>query len=971
MSLNTMDELKEFRDSLQTFCIIQDGRIVFVNSSFCDFVGYSEEELLSKENLDFLLRDRDLEDFYKKLQEIISGSIRSKPFSTFIQTKDSGPRYIEINPALIDFHNKPALEVTIYDRSSISLIKGFFEHREKYLNDILNNPLLAFNIVDSKGYIVFFNEGSQKLTGYASYEVLGKHYKILYPEDIDSSDNTDVIVDRDERGAKIVETLYRHKKGYLIPILLHINPLEDENKNITSHLGVALDITELKKSREEIDKRNKELLALVRLSEAITKTLDLEKTVQEILVSIHKIFEIDYVEIFLWNKGGFDSELPYAYSGQGNSISYKIIQEHFKDCEICEKERGIFCPIYFSTSDSSEIKIICPKEISVLILPLLGKQKYLGALCFYKFEGKKFTREDDLLLSSVTNQAATAIDNAIHYESQKEDAELIGAINEITLILSANLDPDRLGEEIVKHLRNLTQTEHVSLSSFDPYQNWYIQSIASIDEETQIFDVHSQFQNDPILEMINTGKSIEWSFKDDGNLISEIIQKFIQTGFKRVIFLPILSEGRVTGSIQMATRNENGFTERLLKHLNSFMNYITLSLRNAHLVADLGHAYDMLKHAQDIIVRTERLRALGEMSAGVAHDFNNMLGAILARSQMLKSQTDNKEILKGLDIIEKAARDGAETVLRLQEFTRTRKDHNFEPINLNELIKDVLSMTSSRWRKDFEIFNVKTQIKMKLETIPPILGNASELREAMMNICLNAFDAMPNGGILTVKTFFKSQKVFASIQDTGTGMSNEVLSRIFDPFFTTKGAKGSGLGMSLVYGIVKRHSGHIEIESEIGVGTKITFTFPPAKVEDTKTPTAESVTVKSEKSRILVIDDNPEIAQLIQDILKNEGHSVDPFPNGEEGINAFKSKKYDLVISDLGLPTISGWDVAKMIKEISPQTPFLLVTGWGVQINDEDLIRYKIDFIITKPFDMLKLVEIVNQALASNKSLKK
>ncbi|MCK5513478.1 MAG: PAS domain S-box protein, partial [Deltaproteobacteria bacterium] len=272
------------------------------------------------------------------------------------------------------------------------------------------------------------------------------------------------------------------------------------------------------------------------------------------------------------------------------------------------------------------------------------------------------------------------------------------------------------------------------------------------------------------------------------------------------------------------------------------------------------------KKVESMLLQSEKLKSLGELAGGVAHDFNNVLAAILGRVQLLKTKIDHPsveqkskktvgDLKRGLEIIEKASLDGAETVRRIQEFSRRRADdREFRNVDINELIENALEFTRVRWKDDAETKGIKVEIIKELSSLPPIAGSASELREVFTNFINNAVDAMPEGGQIKIKTFKKGNHIFIKLGDTGIGIPKDIRERIFDPFFTTKGPQSTGLGMSVSYGIINRHRGMIGLSSTEGKGTTFTIKLPITS-EKTGEEKRKPLTGKRDKARILVVED--------------------------------------------------------------------------------------------------------------------
>jgi signal transduction histidine kinase/CheY-like chemotaxis protein len=367
---------------------------------------------------------------------------------------------------------------------------------------------------------------------------------------------------------------------------------------------------------------------------------------------------------------------------------------------------------------------------------------------------------------------------------------------------------------------------------------------------------------------------------------------------------------------------------------------------------------------EEELINAERLRALGEMSGGVAHDFNNILGAILGRAQLLLEKIKNPDVKKGVEIIEKAALDGAETVRRIQEFTRVRVDERtFIPLDINQVIADSIEFTRTRWKNESEAWGRPIEMVCDYGSIPQMMGDPSGLREVFTNLIINAVDAMPKGGVIRISTHVEEDLVIIEVKDSGIGMSIEVQKRTFDPFFTTKGTRGSGLGLSICYGIIARHKGEIKLESRIGKGTTFKIHLPlnlPGEAPKTL-PEVEDTMIAA---RILVVDDDEMMRSVLTDILIQSGCHVDEVGLGREGIELFSRDQYDMVLTDLGLEDMSGWEVAQNIKARSPSTPIALITGWGMQLGEDETRSRGVDFVVSKPFRLEELRDVINRALA-------
>lgn len=384
------------------------------------------------------------------------------------------------------------------------------------------------------------------------------------------------------------------------------------------------------------------------------------------------------------------------------------------------------------------------------------------------------------------------------------------------------------------------------------------------------------------------------------------------------------------------------------------------------------------KKMEQQLLQSEKLKSLGELAGGVAHDFNNILAAILGRVQLLRKQlappmgkTEKRgsaiDLEKGLEIIERASLDGAETVRRIQEFCRRRGDQkDFVQVDLNELIENALEFTKVKWADEVQSRGIKIEISKALSSLPPIMGSASELREVFTNLINNAVDALPRGGEIRVQSCMNTEWAVITIEDTGGGIPLSIKDRIFDPFFTTKGPQSTGLGLSVSYGIINRHHGTITAESMEGKGTAFTIKLPLTGKADTKEDRREKVIPmqgKHKKARILVIDDEADVRELLRDILSDAGHDVEMAHNGCEGIEMFEKQPYDLVLTDLGMPVMSGWEVAGKIRQMNKCVPIALVTGWNVVLDDAALHSSGVNLVVHKPFQVDQVLNLVKEGV--------
>ncbi|MEA3207378.1 MAG: hypothetical protein QOE70_435 [Chthoniobacter sp.] len=414
---------------------------------------------------------------------------------------------------------------------------------------------------------------------------------------------------------------------------------------------------------------------------------------------------------------------------------------------------------------------------------------------------------------------------------------------------------------------------------------------------------------------------------------------------------------------------------RIQNLLQTRLSHLIIQTQNATLeesvrqrTIELERALTELKCSQQQVIQQERLAALGTMAGGIAHDFNNALSIIMGFGEVLLRDAEHGLTMENAAVsittILTAAEDAAKIVNRLREFYRPDETEEQRlPVDLNKLIEQAISLTQPRWQTEATAGGRTITVITEPGEIPPIAGDAAELRELLTNLIFNAVDALPEGGAITLRTRAKGQAVVLEVSDTGTGMSEEVRLRCFEPFFTTKGKRGTGLGLSMVFGIIQRHGGIIEIESAPGKGTTFELRLPIAEAESTTTPA--TLSSSNGPLRILVVDDQPIFCQLVCQLLQDDFHTVETALTGSDALEKFRAAHFDLVITDQVMATMTGDQLAVRIKELDPKTPVILLTGYAGDSTAGKRSSEAIDLVLGKPLSRAALRQAFAKVMAA------
>jgi PAS domain S-box-containing protein len=739
--------------------------------------------------------------------------------------------------------------------------------------------------------------------------------------------------------------------------------------SLAEHTAVAYDRTNLLR---KLEARLRETETLLAVTQALSSTLDPTETMRRVAREITRALGADMVGAYLADAA---KETLHPIAGYRvpeelyeRFMRYPIpIQGHPAMEEAWQQRKTVWW------SDAARDGRLDPGSVqrfphqSALFVPMTVKDEPIGGffVVWWK-ERRQFTPEEVRLVAGISDQAAMFIENARLYSEATRRRREAEELARLARMLTESLDAADVGERIVESSLQLLGGRFSVLRLLQP--DGMLKLIAS--------------KGDPrvlgrLLPLIPSGVGVvgraaasgapAWSadvFADAVDLPEDMRAHIEELGLRAYLAVPLRVKREIIGVIGVGDETGRHFSDAEVALLQTFADQAAIALENSRLYGDLRAALRAVEESQQRIVQGERLRALGEMAGGVAHDFNNVLAIIVGRAEVLLNETEDPELQRQLNVIIKVALDAAQTVKRIQEFTRMRRARPFQPVHVHQLVDEVVEVTRSRWKDEAQSRGIRYDVVVEANPTPAILGDPSEIREALTNILFNAFDAMPDGGRVTLRTGVEGDRVFCSIEDTGIGMSEDVRQRIFDPFFTTKGERGTGLGLSVVYGIVTRHTGELDVRSRLGAGTTFVIRFPVAGEAAVEQPVRRPRQSHARaRGRILVIDDERDVADILGDVLTRDGHQVAVCSDGAAGLARFEREEFDLVITDLGMPGMSGWEVARLVKLARPGVPVVMITGWGDRIDPAEAVSRGVDVLISKPFKRDQIREVVNAAL--------
>jgi PAS domain S-box-containing protein len=583
----------------------------------------------------------------------------------------------------------------------------------------------------------------------------------------------------------------------------------------------------------------------------------------------------------------------------------------------------------------------------------------------------------------VTQWFGTNTDISAHKDAEKklrEQLTRLALFDQITRAMSERLDFQSILQVVIRNLEDNLPVDFCCVCLHDVNAKTF--QVVQVGVKSEALATELAMSEHSIISMDGNGLSScargQLVYEPDVRQMNfPFPRRLADGGLRSLVIAPLPVEGKIIGFLITARREAEAFVAGECDFLKQLSEHVALASHQAKLHAALQTAYDDLRRTQQAAVQQERLRAFGQLASGIAHDINNAISPVMLYAESLLETEPNLSVRARdyLATIRQSIHDVAETIARMREFYRHREPQlTLLPVNLNVVAQQALELTRVRWSDEPQQRGMVIQNHVQLAVNPPeIMGVASEIRDALVNLIFNSVDAMPEGGALTLRTAVETiepvkgavpeaSRVSLELVDTGMGMDDETRRRCLEPFFTTKGERGTGLGLAMVYGMIKRHSGAIEIDSAKGLGTTVRLFFPVSTVVSQAISQPLALPVGPAHLRILYVDDDPILIKSMRDALTSDGHTVVTATGGQEGIYAFvhaqeSHEPFAVVITDLGMPYVDGRKVASAVKAAAPGTPVILLTGWGQRLEAEGDIPPDVDRLVTKPPKLRELRE--------------
>jgi PAS domain S-box-containing protein len=847
------------------------------------------------------------------------------------------------------------------------------------------------------GQFSWANRRFQEMVGYSTDELTAPTF--FMSEQIVAPSSRAFLNDRARRvdAGLVVEPRYefraQRKNGEAFDAQVSIAYIELEDGKAGA-LGIMQDITERKSFEDLLLQKNKELQLLNTLSSEVNAIESLETLLHAGCDHLTRIFGAAAAGISLLSPNRRTLGLKVSANLPDNVVTALNNLPIDSPTLLATAVRTGTNVVVDDLAGDPRIALAAVAQLgfkSALVVPLRRRSTegdvVVGAAFCMLPAGRQLSSSDRDLMIAVGNVLGAAIERAALLDSEQNANRKLVALDDIALALSATLDADDVSLTVARAAHRLFGATRVMIASLAADGEFFVPQHV-LDEGESTGPLVPIALDDTLMgvavrerqpaQRVRPRDGVDVSINPvDGRAVQLLPYEaaLFRQGVGTAVAIPIIIDGDVSGALWLGFATTTPLTDADLQVLSAVGTHVAIATKNAMLFSSRERALQELQAAQQKLVDSEKLNAIGLIAHGVAHDFNNVLGSILGRAQLLRSQVRDVAILKHADIIEKAARDGAETVRRIQELGRSERADDFVPVDVRAILDDVIELTRARTA------NKSVAIEADGSDDIRVPGNPSELREVLINLVHNAVDALPaDGGSIRLTVRLHDivdaeasdeppRPVHICVSDNGQGIPDDVIGRIFDPYFTTKGSHGTGLGLSVSHSIVRRHGGLMHASSRTsGPSRGTTFTLElPRFVDDRVLVSAAAATATAGapgRATVLVVDDEENIREILAEMLMTADHEVLTAVDGAEALHKLQNTpSVDLVLTDLGLPGMSGYEVAQEMKRLRPDLLVGLVTGWGATLDPEKARAHGVDLVISKPFRFEQVLGIVDEAL--------
>jgi PAS domain S-box-containing protein len=857
---------------------------------------------------------------------------------------------------------------------------------KRLLQALFDSAPGAIVIVDSDGDIVRINAQAEALFGYRPDELLGQPIETLVPERFHASHLTHRADCRAAPQTRPMGTglnlFGRRKDGSEFPVDISLSPFNADG--FSGVIAVVCDVTE-RWAEQALKAYARQQAAVAQLGQRALTETDLFNLMDEAVILVAETLDVELSKVLELLPSG-DALLLRAGVGWKEGLVGHVTVGAGTDSQagytLLSSEPVVVEDLRTETRFNGPPLLHEHGVVSGISVIIGSKERPYGVLGAHTAQRRTFIASEVDFLQAVANVLGGAVERKRAEAVIQQQLMRISLLNQITRAIAERHDLHSIFQATLQRLEDYLPIDYGGIWLYDAHAGAL--TVAARGPKSQPLAAAVGAPEGTTIPVAQT--TLQRCLRGETVYVPDLARvetppawRMARVGMRSAVAVPLSVEEKVLGILTVGRRAVDGFSSAECEFLRMLSEHVALAAHQAQLRDDLQKAYDDLRQTQQAVMQQERLRALGQMASGIVHDINNAISPVVGYAELLLMQQDEPLSARARGYVENiraAGADIAHIVARMREFYRQRTvQEEMLPFDLNRLVRQVVDLTRPRWKDIPQQRGIVIDVVADLQDdLPDLLGIESEVREALTNLIFNAVDAMPDDGTVTVRTRvgvweYGSMRgttttptlppphtpthIVLEVADTGVGMTEETRQRCLEPFFSTKGERGTGLGLAMVYGTMQRHDGDIQIESALGRGTTVRLIFPVRELAGAGVSDAVAPSVVP-PVRLLFIDDEPLLRQLMKELLEADGHTVEVADGGQAGVDAFRAARergeaFDVVITDLGMPHVSGREVARTVKRESPNTSVIMLTGWGTRLGSESDIPAEVDAVVSKP----------------------
>lgn len=708
---------------------------------------------------------------------------------------------------------------------------------------------------------------------------------------------------------------------------------------------------------DNVEGTNLLLEYLFEFSGRLHSASDFESILKILNKELRKIYIQQKIEIILWQNRQRIVRFEFGDDGNRINSSEDAINQNTLYKYILENQQTILTNNYLAFCENINVDSANLPAGSWLGIPMIVRNKTLGALVIWNDQPKHYLRlQDKQFLSALVDIVCIALENIYLHDYLSEEN---GSSKLFESFLENKSDTHSTKDLIIQLQQMVGKQPNIFYTGLflknEKQNTWNL--FGEDTEATTPTAGTELLKNLPQIpeEIFSKSIPVVWRRHSYSDSIGAFLAKSLHDpSINSALIFPFHINQTIEG-IWILVFNKDPKNEKDKVHVYRFIFRIITQLLEKKVLQDEKKRY------AERFSQLEKIKDKDELASGVIHHLKNIFSIIYGNAELLKKKLEGSPSARELELLLKAAQDGANSIQRLHpRSSETQASTKQEALTINKIIREVVEIIRPKYKHKAKTKGIEYELQLSLGNVQRVMGDSTAIREMLLNLINNAIDAMPGGGTLSIQTSQKNDKVLIFVSDTGVGIPNDLRNKIFESFYSTKGENGNGLGLSIAERIVRQHGGTIHVDSIVNKGSVFMVELPSIPKSQQSIQFADEPPIDWDY-KILLVDDEGLVRETLAEMLRTKGCEVIMASNATEALLKFQKFQFDVIFTDLNMPGTSGIELARKLKKINPTIPIFMITGWNHLEKNE--INGAVDGVIGKPFNMDKIMNEIRQVL--------